>query len=812
MKCEHDQRGNHKLTPQEVRRSLATDVTFAQSPMLFVHHQCLSTTGYLQNTGSKFTGVQKTEYPVTGRGWLVTKQFCLGKELGPTLTSDLEHVSRELKALRHSLKPDEVPSLLRRLSEVWSECQQGFLESAVLSETMPTVYDIITDTIDSLRPQANALVAVELSKLRRSDPSVLIKLAEGARQGLQEVPTPDLADLIVALADNNARPPQGWLGAVMAELQSDRRMGEAAASSGHLVGVLWALVRLGVRPTRAWLAGYLESVQAHHMQEMTPRELSTLSRAFGEILFRPPAPWMRSFLSAVLAKLNACSPQDLSDLAWGLARTGVLMEEEWVQAFMEVTRKRMADLRTSDLAALSSAVAALGLVPSESWMDSLVECSKSCMLQMSARELAEFVPAAVQLQSAARLHKSETLAGSGTHSQLSASESEVPEQFMSADSTHSAASTSYNRLEVEIYGNATQTMEGSPNKEIGNGQQAWARGGIKRWRSGPLMMQREKNDVANGGGAARQSSGRTCLMQLPWCERVLESCRFKLPRFTAQSLPLLMDSLAAAGARPDDAWLSAMADTAGSKADVLSAVDFNQLSTIMVLDFDYLPPDQVRREALAALMAPRVPELQGVLLVDVLDALGRLEVTMHSLPEILNQPVSFEPKFPISMAAAVAHQTPSLSPPAAAHYAASASVSSNKTERPVKPQAVRTLLGASGTIKGGSANQDWQRNVRAWRTAALKGTLAALPELCEHRLGSLLVATIKLELRPPSSWTRAVLSECDARLELFDEDTITPVVWALSIMREDAFGCSPQSVERLIGVAKGLLQNPRRKK
>ncbi len=58
-----------------------------------------------------------------------------------------------------------------------------------------------------------------------------------------------------ALADHSVRPPQGWLGALMSELQG--RLG--TLPGGPLVRLLWALVRLGVRPTSAWLGSFVEA-------------------------------------------------------------------------------------------------------------------------------------------------------------------------------------------------------------------------------------------------------------------------------------------------------------------------------------------------------------------------------------------------------------------------------------------------------------------------------------------------------------------------------------------------------------------------
>lgn len=56
-----------------------------------------------------------------------------------------------------------------------------------------------------------------------------------------------------ALADHNARPSPGWLGALMSCMQT--RMQQLPGSS--LVQLLWGLVRLGVRPTSAWLATFV---------------------------------------------------------------------------------------------------------------------------------------------------------------------------------------------------------------------------------------------------------------------------------------------------------------------------------------------------------------------------------------------------------------------------------------------------------------------------------------------------------------------------------------------------------------------------
>jgi hypothetical protein len=81
---------------------------------------------------------------------------------------------------------------------------------------------------------------------------------------------------------------------------------------------------------------------------------------------------------------------------------------------------------------------------------------------------------------------------------------------------------------------------------------------------------------------------------------------------------------------PSSILLFCPSDTAGSKADVLSVSDLSLLLTVLVLDFDYLPVDQERRQALVALLAPRILDLHGVLLVDVLDALGRQDLYLNT--------------------------------------------------------------------------------------------------------------------------------------------------------------------------------------
>lgn len=65
-------------------------------------------------------------------------------------------------------------------------------------------------------------------------------------------PTPH-PHLPQALADHNARPSPGWLGALMSCMQT--RMQQLPGSS--LVLLLWGLVRLGVRPTSVWLATFV---------------------------------------------------------------------------------------------------------------------------------------------------------------------------------------------------------------------------------------------------------------------------------------------------------------------------------------------------------------------------------------------------------------------------------------------------------------------------------------------------------------------------------------------------------------------------
>ncbi len=67
----------------------------------------------------------------------------------------------------------------------------------------------------------------------------------------------------------------------------------------------------------------------------------------------------------------------------------------------------------------------------------------------------------------------------------------------------------------------------------------------------------------------------------------------------------------------------ASSDIASTKSEVLSSRDLSQLLLTLTLDLGHLPRDPGRKQALAALLTPRVPELQGGLLVDALDLLSR---------------------------------------------------------------------------------------------------------------------------------------------------------------------------------------------
>jgi hypothetical protein len=144
------------------------------------------------------------------------------------------------------------------------------------------------------------------------------------------------------------------------------------------------------------------------------------------------------------------------------------------------------------------------------------------------------------------------------------------------------------------------------------------------------------------------------------------------------------------------------------------------------------------------------------LAVTIRSLICRLDVTIHSLSGILNQSSYLEPQYPVSMDAAadVVHVSS-----AASSYSDTTLSYSSRNQRQ-KLQANKTAA-AGGGGGGGSAdvavqnehlNQDCQKSVQAWRKAALHSSMLSLPSLCEQRLGCLLVATIKMELRPPSHW------------------------------------------------------------
>ena len=71
---------------------------------------------------------------------------------------------------------------------------------------------------------------------------------------------------------------------------------------------------------------------------MSADELATLSRAFGEIAFQPPEPWMLGYLAAAEQLLPSFRPDQLADLAWGLSRSTVPRagaSGHWEPAFLQ---------------------------------------------------------------------------------------------------------------------------------------------------------------------------------------------------------------------------------------------------------------------------------------------------------------------------------------------------------------------------------------------------------------------------------------------------------------------------------------------
>ena len=70
---------------------------------------------------------------------------------------------------------------------------------------------------------------------------------------------------------------------------------------------------------------------------MSPYDLVVLSKACGEMAFKPPEGWLHEYLDAVETLLGSFQQDQLADLLWGLSRMQVQASRRWASKFLEVS-------------------------------------------------------------------------------------------------------------------------------------------------------------------------------------------------------------------------------------------------------------------------------------------------------------------------------------------------------------------------------------------------------------------------------------------------------------------------------------------
>ena len=132
----------------------------------------------------------------------------------------------------------------------------------------------------------------------------------------------------------------------------------------------------------------------HHLA-MSSYDLAVLSKACGEMAFRPPEAWLNEYLEAVKKLLDDFQQGQLADMFWGLSRMQVqARHQRWTSKFLQVrvvcllhthsqpiggtyinppssllllflqaSLQKMEGIRTSDLVTLASTVHAMNMEP-----------------------------------------------------------------------------------------------------------------------------------------------------------------------------------------------------------------------------------------------------------------------------------------------------------------------------------------------------------------------------------------------------------------------------------------------------------------
>ena len=122
-----------------------------------------------------------------------------------------------------------------------------------------------------------------------------------------------------------------------------------------LANSAWACSKLGVTP--AWLSQWVKLTTCK-MEAMTPQELSNSLYVLGGFGFQPDDAWLRAFYSAS-RNMSAFNAQDRANNLYSLALLKEATDAFWMGAFWSASKDKMAKFTTQNLSNIVWAAAVL---------------------------------------------------------------------------------------------------------------------------------------------------------------------------------------------------------------------------------------------------------------------------------------------------------------------------------------------------------------------------------------------------------------------------------------------------------------------
>ena len=113
--------------------------------------------------------------------------------------------------------------------------------------------------------------------------------------------------------------------------------------------MLWSLSKMGL-PQGLLPGPWLQETLWHFVEgtrglrrldAATPQDISNLLYALARLRFRPKAAWTRVMLMCMLPKLTAFNPQHLANTIWALSRLRVRPSQYWLLEFSTAVQSRL---------------------------------------------------------------------------------------------------------------------------------------------------------------------------------------------------------------------------------------------------------------------------------------------------------------------------------------------------------------------------------------------------------------------------------------------------------------------------------------